>query len=351
MSRASSKYCSSTTIHAHTLSASHCQTCSHPPSAGITDSALTNHGVAQADRLAQHLAKAGVCISHVFSSDLQRAFKTAEAIRVAQGGRFQELTAPVTRMTPLLREQDFGFYEGKKFFERSKGSNKLGQEAHSVPHKNDLAFVDVESRESMQVRCDMFIDKHLLDIIWGEEEKHSVVVVAHGIILNHLWRCILRRCNNATIRNLEITMDERIQSLEHLGSWSNTGYLELELLQSRVKAVGVRTTDLACLASDTMETVLEMRADDLSTPTTTPVITGTTKNEVVRADLGAADSEATSPERAPRRSLSNFSLVVHRVNCVSHLKNLKKTRGGIGSLKHDETQKSIESFFKKRKIG
>jgi hypothetical protein len=52
----------------------------------------------------------------------------------------------------------------------------------------------------------------------------------------------------------------------------------------------------------------------------------------------------------PLPKLLNMSLVVKAVNSQEHLKGLKKTRGGIGSLKHDESQKTMDSFFKKRRI-
>jgi 2,3-bisphosphoglycerate-dependent phosphoglycerate mutase len=45
---------------------------------------------------------------------------------------------------------------------------------------------------------------------------------------------------------------------------------------------------------------------------------------------------------------------VEQVNCIVHLKGLKKTRGGIGSARFDERQRTMDSFFgatsKKRKL-
>ncbi|ATY60073.1 alpha-ribazole-5 -phosphate phosphatase [Cordyceps militaris] len=38
------------------------------------------------------------------------------------------------------------------------------------------------------------------------------------------------------------------------------------------------------------------------------------------------------------------------VNCTAHLRDLKRTRGGIGSAAHDEKQRSIESYFGGRKM-
>jgi broad specificity phosphatase PhoE len=106
-------------------------------------------------------------IAHIFSSDLQRAVKTAEAIRIAQSP-----TPLATTKLELLREQDFGFYEGKQFFERPKERNKSGKEAHLEAHRNEEGFVDVESKESMRVRVNTFIDSHLLGLL-GEAHKEQ----------------------------------------------------------------------------------------------------------------------------------------------------------------------------------
>ncbi|KAK6500957.1 hypothetical protein TWF506_003715 [Arthrobotrys conoides] len=48
--------------------------------AGITDSSLTSHGVLQTARLADHIGSTLPPITHIFSSPLSRAKKTAEAI-------------------------------------------------------------------------------------------------------------------------------------------------------------------------------------------------------------------------------------------------------------------------------
>ncbi|KAF4981363.1 hypothetical protein FZEAL_2793 [Fusarium zealandicum] len=43
---------------------------------------------------------------------------------------------------------------------------------------------------------------------------------------------------------------------------------------------------------------------------------------------------------------SGLQMRVDKINCVEHLKGLKKTRGGIGSAKFDVKQKTMDSFFK-----
>jgi len=288
--------------------------------AGVRDSALTNHGVLQAQRLGQHFADTDVKVSHIFSSDLQRAFKTAEAIRLAQARSGQSSSTPSLEVTKLkvLREQDFGFYEGKAFFERPSSSNKTGKEAHLEAHRNDPGFQDVEPRESMIARCNKFVDDHLLDIIDATEQDRVVAVVAHGIILSHLWRAILHRFPPKSVSvALGAVAADRALVLEHLGGWSNTGYLELELLQ--IPTPNEAESSISSVVPPSDETSLQ--------------VTTSARRDLV--DL----------------KLVNMFLVVKAVNSLVHLKGVKKTRGGIGSSKHDEGQKTIESFFKKRKIG
>ncbi|TKA76396.1 hypothetical protein B0A49_05379 [Cryomyces minteri] len=221
--------------------------------AGIRDSALTSHGFQQAQRLGQHFNTTSVTFTHIFSSHLQRAFKTGEAIRAVQTdiGTLVDLedTAADAEnplageegvriiQLPLLAEQDFGYYEGKPFYARVKGSNTSGKDAHHEEHKNDPGFVDVESKESMAKRSDIFLDEHLLPLIQKptQDPEHVVAIVSHGIFLGNHWRCLLRRLPP---RSVQYTPEVRARNpgrivLEHLGGWSNTGYLELDIKQSR----------------------------------------------------------------------------------------------------------------------
>jgi broad specificity phosphatase PhoE len=289
------------------------------PSAGTTNSALTNHGVLQANRLAHHLVATDVKVTHIFSSDLTRAFKTAEAIRLAQPKSADEHApfALETKQLANLREQDFGSLEGKTFYERSSDSKKTGKELNSDAHKNNADFKDVETQEAMRARSNMFIDEYLLDLFHSVPGDYAVVVVAHGIILAHLWRCVLHRFAPTAVSVApDVLAADREFILEHLGGWSNTGYLELEIMPRTGESL--KTTSPA--------------------PTEAP------------ASVLLVEAEATAND-ATKRKLLDLSLVVKAVNSLEHLKGLKRTRGGIGSSKYDEGQKTIESSFKKRKIG
>jgi len=289
--------------------------------AGVRDSPLTTHGVLQASRLGSHLAK-DVKVTHIFSSDLQRAFKTAEAIRVVQ----EHPDAPIeTVKLKVLREQDFGFYEGRSFMERQRGSAKTGKDAHKELHAQKEGFVDVESKESMKTRMDAFIEQHLVEHLHQREDEETVVVVAHGIILTHLWRGILQHFEERSVAVGSEVATGNGMGLEYLGGWGNTGILDLEVKQTPV---------LTAIPSISVSTSITTSSESSNLPPNSTM-----------------PSPGTAKSPTPSTKLQNMSLVVKAVNNLEHLRGLKKTRGGIGSAKHDEKQQTMDSFFKKRKIG
>ena len=278
-------------------------------SAGSKDSVLTNHGILQAERLGQHFAQAGIKFTKIFSSDLQRAYKTAEAIRLAQSQVDHDL---VVAQLPALREQHFGRYEGKPFHARD---GSFQSSATSTENSKDVGkpdFEDVESRESMTQRTEAFVRAELLPLLHGESpDAESVVcVVSHGIILSHLWRVFLHEFPKHSVAFApDCRRDGFPRPLEHLGGWSNTGYLQLEIRRSLTSAAEANK--------------------DVAIAAVTP------KPEAMRP---------TSPT-----PLLPFRMTIIKVNSKDHLQGLKRARGGLGSSEHDESQKKIDAFFKKPK--
>ncbi|KAI4105095.1 MAG: hypothetical protein L6R37_002899 [Teloschistes peruensis] len=260
-------------------------------SAGFRDSALTVQGVLQAERLGQHLAALETRYTHVFASDLQRAVKTAEALLAAEP-QGSDSSAVTVQPKPDLREQNFGFYEGKPFYARQHESKKSGKDKHRSEHRKDANFQDVESKESMAARTTSFIDQYLKPLLVGEsaEQQRAVAIVSHGILLSHLWRSILGMFGvNQTTVDIAPGVsigNGGVTPLEYLGGWSNTGYLELDMTM-------------------------------------------------------ISDEEEASPRS---------KIIVQTVNGKDHLKGLKRARG-VGSSQYDEGQKKIESFFKKTKTA
>ncbi|KAK8039305.1 hypothetical protein PG993_007716 [Apiospora rasikravindrae] len=277
--------------------------------AGSRDAPLTNHGVLQAKRLGDHLVSRAPKIgriTHIFTSNLQRAYKTAEAVANAQArssvdsgtsGDNSDSTelviADVTQLTEL-REKDFGSSEGKRF----------GFKANDAALRS--AESDAETREAMMVRVNRFVDVHLLPVFEaGATNDSSVLIVAHGIILNSLLRALATRFPSAAN---EAPGDSH-------AAWSNTG-----VLQAKVQVVKSRANASRTLAESTPE-------DYRSSP--------------------------GSPGSRPSASTTEFTVFVQFTNNVDHLNGLKKTRGGIGSAQFDSRQRTMDTFFtsasKKRK--
>ncbi|KAI0804935.1 histidine phosphatase superfamily [Xylaria sp. FL0064] len=182
--------------------------------AGSRDSSLTNHGILQAQRLGAHIASRRSVtgpVKHVFASNLQRAYQTADAIveacRLQNGGSASSVTLDVVRVEDL-REKHFGSSEGKKF---------------GTTEKDD----DSELPVSMRLRIDRFLDRHLgptIDQLVGENA--TIAIVSHGIILNVLLKALLSRYPPQS--SSSHLLGERSGS-EYLAPWSNTGVLQARL--------------------------------------------------------------------------------------------------------------------------
>ncbi|RYP36706.1 hypothetical protein DL767_003268 [Monosporascus sp. MG133] len=183
--------------------------------AGSRDSPLTNHGVLQARRLGAHLAKRRDAIGPIkkmFASNLQRAYRTAEAVADAQSFTDTGMTEAQTHLEvvrlPELREKNFGSSEGKKFGARTAASQGA---AHS----------DAETRDSMKTRVGRFLDLHLAPVIDEHvTEDVAVVIVAHGIILGVLLRELLSRYSTKPLDSVHG---------DFMAAWSNTGVLQVKI--------------------------------------------------------------------------------------------------------------------------
>ncbi|KAK0705549.1 histidine phosphatase superfamily [Lasiosphaeris hirsuta] len=190
--------------------------------AGVRDSALTVHGMLQAQRLSTHLASRSRSpttgpITHIFSSDLQRAAHTAQAVIDAitrsptapDGSPFRLHLVKV----PDLRERNFGSAEGKRF-----GASRADSETH----------------EAMRARAERFVRWHLAELLAGGGEG-SIVVVSHGLMLNSLLRVLLARYAPAELERL--AGPPGVERGEYLTAWSNTGYLEMVVKRGVAAAV------------------------------------------------------------------------------------------------------------------
>jgi len=271
-----------------------------PPrkSAGSRDSPLTTHGVLQSRRLGAHLSTVtrSIPIRHVFSSDLQRAAMTAQAIvdarRPVESSSVQSGSDLSVVQLADLRERDFRSLEGTKVGSRP------------APGAGGYRFRDPETQAEMAVRADRFITSHLnpiLEVVDLCPDIHhgSVVIVAHGVILNALLKRLLIRFS--TPAEAEALFAGR-SNTEWVASWRNTAYLE----------AAVSATTVGTVSGD-----------------------GTGRQE-----------STVRPGTLMSQSGPAVRLAIIGVNRVDHLQGLKKTRGGIGSARFDTKQRTVDSFFK-----
>lgn len=282
---------------------------------------------------------------------MQRAYKTAEAIRSAQPSHETNIAV---RQFPTIREQDFGFYEGKPFYARPRDSKKTGKEAHHDQHKNDVGFKDVESKNSMAGRANVFLDNHLLPLVRSEaaHNEHVVAVVSHGIILATLWRCLLRRFLPRTVTIAPGSdAGSNTTILEYLGGWSNTGYLELQIAKAKPPPSefdNCERSQVETIQSTPMpSSVLPAgrgRIEVEPVTTDTSLAASDAEKDLLQAEEGLAAS-------AELETLPGWNMIIQTINGKDHLKGLKRTGGGVGSSQFDEGQRKIETFFKKQKVG
>ncbi|KMQ43708.1 Histidine phosphatase superfamily [Trichophyton rubrum] len=177
-------------------------------SAGVTDSALTNHGMLQVEKLAGYLSQQGVRFTRVFCSPLQRARATADALKSTHGD-----TMGKPFVVPCLREKDYGSLEGKSWVSPNV----------NVKEKRD-SFTPAETFDELSSRAKEFVKDFLLPLLRDGSDNHTVAVVSHGVILSVIWRTLKQMrvppCSSSSSHGIPG---------DPLVMWSNTGYLELDL--------------------------------------------------------------------------------------------------------------------------
>lgn len=227
---------------------------------------------------------------------------TAKAIQDAQKSKYVDVGGISVVQLEHLREQDLGSFEGMPW-----SSKRSELTADKLPKPGDFDFKPKETSEAMAERAGVFLDCYILPQLLIDGEQEGVVaVVSHGLILAVLWKCLLARFGSNTVSlGPEISGKTGSQPLEYLPEWSNTGYLEVDMMRMP-------------------------KPDEVSTPCT--------KNSPVPANTEGSTN------------LLGWKIVVRSVNSRVHLSNLKRTRGGVGSSTYDARQKNLEGYFKKPKM-
>jgi len=195
----------------------------------------------------------------------------------------------------------------------------------------------------MAKRADRFLDEHLLPLfnIDTTSNEHVVAVVSHGILLSNLWRRLLLRLPRRCLRIApEVTAARGDLMLEHLGGWSNTGYLHLEIRKNDHEADPVTMTEESFVAETS---VIPQKPISPSHEASAPP--NTDQSKASEAITNIASSTGNS------RILNGCSTVILAVDSKQHLVGLKRQRGGIGRSAHDESQKKLDGFFKKQRVA
>lgn len=245
----------------------------------------------------------------IFTSNLQRAVRTAEAVAESQSGLDPSGELPSVVQLPELREKDFGSDEGRRFGSRGPEVSK------------SAGWIEPESKDSMKARVERFIDVHLVPTVvrgFNSDVNHSIAIVAHGVILNVVLRCLLARFGPEELNKLRRPTDTP-GKMEWLASWSNTGYLEADL-RLKISAPSAAA---------------ESR----------PAATSANGRPVVPRQISRDNAVTASAARQAEAPTLEILMTVNSVNSTDHLQGLKKTRGGIGSAAFDQKQKTVDSFF------
>lgn len=241
----------------------------------------------------------GIAFTHIYSSSLRRARLTADAILDAQNGEESCAAARPERIAlEILNEQDFGSLECQPWASKPSVRSANGR----LVDPSHPGFKPKETHESMAARMDTFLNEIVHPILAAESGSEcAIALVSHGIILSFLWKALLQRIGSRSVSfAAEVSISTGNRPLEYLPTWSNTGYLEVEIKP----APGRHDSD----------------------------------------PYRSADTDLQKPV------LSDYQMLIKAVNDKDHLNSLKRTRGGLGSTPLDARQRKLDGFFKKTKI-
>ena len=184
---------------------------------GHTDIALNARGHWQAQRLARALAEEH--IDHIYTSDLTRAYATAQAIAQPSAAA----TLRPLQMHIGLRERAFGQFEGATF---EQIASQWPDAAQRWKQRDpDFAPPDGETLLNFYHRI-----QNTLNALASQHPGQQIVLVAHGGVMDVLYRLATQQSlisprtwelGNTAINRLLWTLE----SLTLVG-WSDTRHLE-----------------------------------------------------------------------------------------------------------------------------
>ncbi len=186
---------------------------------GHIDIPLNDNGRWQAQQLAQALVTED--IQAIYSSDLGRAYETANSIRLSHPA----LLSKPPMQIKALRERHFGMFEGKTWAEIETGWH----EQASRWRQRDVDFAPEGGENLLQFQARI---SDITNQLAGQHIGQQIVLVAHGGVMDVLYRLATRldlqaprtwALGNTAINRLLWTP----QGMSLVG-WSDTRHLEDE---------------------------------------------------------------------------------------------------------------------------
>lgn len=181
---------------------------------GHIDIPLNANGISQAERLANALIRVKHSFDVIYSSDLERALHTANAVARA-------LSLDV-QITPRLRERNVGKLQGLLLAEAPVLLPEIWQRhiARELDH-------DLGGGESIRTFHQRMQD--ILELFLNEHRGQSVLAVSHGGSLDMIYRIVTQQALDAervaVVPNTSlnwITHDDSTWSVE---CWADTSHL------------------------------------------------------------------------------------------------------------------------------
>lgn len=179
---------------------------------GHLDSPLTMTGMAQARALAETLKDE--YFQAIYSSDLKRAYQTAQAI-----GRYH---TPEIQVVSNLRERNLGMYQGLTRTEIQKRFADKGEFRIDTP---DYVIPEGETLLQFRQRC-----VNCFEELAMRHPNERILVVAHGGVLISLFKHTLNLPHDDSPRRFKIlNTSVNVFSFENghwfLETWGSVGHL------------------------------------------------------------------------------------------------------------------------------